>query len=150
MQNDQTAKDNTVSRHEFYRDGFRASLAINLGVTAALAGSVWLNVYQATHPTPGHVIAVTDHGQLTEVLPMSETRMTPAAMEQWAVDQVMKVCNIDWVHYRKQLDDAMAENAFTEAAWNGLMTQMPRAPYARSPRGRPHHPDMHNQGCGPD
>jgi Type-IV b secretion system, inner-membrane complex component len=118
MENAPAANAEVVSRHRFYRDGFRWLL--RSGTLQALTNFV-LGVgvvYALTHVVPPQILAVDEHGTVKEVIPFSDPVMSEADMKKWASDAIMQTCTANWLHYREQI--GAAEGNFTTAGWAGF------------------------------
>jgi hypothetical protein len=124
MQNDRESKDKVTSRFDFYRDGFRASLALNIILALGMSGDSWRDLYSHYHPMPPQIIGIDDSNRIKQIIPIEDPRMTDADLKDWVVREINQVCNLDWLHYKEQLNNAMA--GFTDSGWNGLYAELER------------------------
>ena len=122
MQNDDESDDHRKNRFDFYQGGFRWVAAILLVMAVWAAGDVWKDVYVLMHPPAPTVIGLEPDGSLQKALVLDKPIIGDVEMKQWAVNAVEKTCNLNFMDWQKQLNDA--SDNFLPAAVNGLVAEM--------------------------
>ncbi|MCH9644786.1 MAG: type IVB secretion system apparatus protein IcmL/DotI [Gammaproteobacteria bacterium] len=111
-----------VMRNAFYRDSYRRALfalVLLVFVNILLAGSI---VYKVLNPPPAEYFATTAEGRLINIHPLSDPVVTDSYVLQWAADQTRAAFSQDFIHWRKQLQDA--SSAFTPGGWKYFLQSM--------------------------
>lgn len=113
------AEDDAVQivslRNDFYRDNYRRvmlALLIAFFLIVLLASAL---TYLVTHPPAPKYFAVNADGSLIKLKPLSEPNVSPATLLQWANMAVISVNTLNYVNYRKALQDA--SEYFTPDGW---------------------------------
>lgn len=111
-----------IERNAFYRDGYyrTASIAVILLIInlflATMVGYQWL------HPTPAQYFAATSDGRIIQVHPLTDPSLADDRVLQWTADAVRKSFAWDFIHWRRQLQDA-SEN-YTPYGWKNFQIQL--------------------------
>ena len=103
-------------RNDFYKDGFRrlvwavmASIILNVVLVIVVVENKQL-------PSQKYFFSTDTTGQIIRLYPTTEPVMTNAMVLNWASQNVPNIYQIDFIHYRSQLN-AM-EPYFTQTGWS--------------------------------
>lgn len=109
-------------REAFYRDNYRRSVFILLFVfiiNCILAGTLF---YYWTHPEEPKYFATTADGRIILLHPLSDPVLSDDTVLQWSSNAVRKAFNLDYVHWRDQLQEA--SNNFTSDGWKWFLNSL--------------------------
>jgi intracellular multiplication protein IcmL len=107
-------------RNDFYKDGFRrlvwavlASIILNVVLVVVV-------VMNKQQPPQRYFFSTNGTGQLIPVYPTSQPVMSNAMVLNWVSQNVPNIYQIDFVHYRNQLN--ALSNYFTPTGWAQFQT----------------------------
>ncbi len=109
-------------RNEFYRDNYRrawVALIMVIAINIILALMVF---YKVTFPPTPVYFATTAAGQIIMMHPLTDPVVPDDMLLPWAAGAVQKVFNLDYIHWRAQLDQAQ-EN-FTQEGWKWFIASL--------------------------
>ena len=109
-------------RNEFYRDGYWRAVGLALILiilNVILAGAI---IYKWQHPMPPQYFPVDSQGKLIKEMSLSDPVFDPDKISQWAADAAQSVYEVDFSHWREELQRA-SEN-FTGAGWQNYLTAL--------------------------
>jgi len=123
MSNDtQTGLELVMLRNAFYRDAYRRLIllvimlfVINCGLGAAIVMK-YLNP-----PTPQY-FATTAEGRIINIHKLTDPVVTDSYVLQWASNAVRQSFSSDYIHWRKQLQDASSN--FTPDGWRYFLSAL--------------------------
>jgi intracellular multiplication protein IcmL len=102
-------------RNTFYRDAYRRMVLlvvilffINCGLGAAI-------VVDYLNPQPPQYFATTAEGRIINIHKLTDPVVTDSYVLQWTANAVRQAFSADYIHWRKQLQDASAN--FTPDGW---------------------------------
>ncbi len=114
--------ETVLLRNAFYRDAYRRIVAvvillfiINCGLGVAIA------VKYLNPPEPQY-FATTADGQIINTHKLSDPVVTDSYVLQWTANAVRQAFSADYIHWRKQLQDASAN--FTPDGWRYFLTAL--------------------------
>lgn len=105
-----------MMRNVFYRDHYYFSLlavVLMLVINTALALMI---VYKWQHPAQPQYFATTAEGQIIKVHALDDPAVSDDFVVQWASNALRKSFNLDYIHWRNQLQEAQSN--FTPDGWN--------------------------------
>ena len=108
-----------LSRNGFYRDAYRRVVLILLVlfvVNCGLAGAI---VYKFLNPPPAQYFAATPDGRIINIHKLTDPVVSDKFVLQWTADAVRAAFSEDYVHWRKQLQDASVN--FTADGWKNFL-----------------------------
>lgn len=107
-------------RNAFYRDNYRRALF-------ALVVVLFINVLLVVaitdrylHPPEPQYFATNSQYQLIKWHPLSDPVVSDNYVLQWVSDAVQKAFNLDFIHWRQQLQEA--SNNFTPSGWHWFLS----------------------------
>lgn len=109
-------------RNMFYRDNYkRALLALFLlvVVNCMLGAAIF---YKFTHPTPPKYFATSGDGRIIAWHPLKDPAVTDDFVLQWSAKAVRQAFNLDYIHYRQQLQTASSD--FTPFGWKYFLQKL--------------------------
>lgn len=109
-----------LMRNAFYRDNYRRALfvmVIVLFVNVILAVAI---VERYLNPPEPRYFATNSQYQLIKWHPLSEPVVTDNYVLQWVSNAVQQAFNLDFVHWRQQLQ--AASNNFTTSGWHWFLS----------------------------
>lgn len=108
-----------LCRNQFYADQYKTSVVLFLMLlllNVVLLGSI---VYTMTHPIPPQYIPATNDYKLIRLHPLTDPVLDSKTVLQWASLAAQKAYNLDYVHWRSQLQDSSAQ--FTDSGWKSFL-----------------------------
>ncbi len=109
-------------RNEFYRDNFRRALLallLMIVINVGLAGGI---IYKLSHPPKPQYFATNGDGQIINWHPLTDPVVPDNFVLQWVSNATRRVFNLDYIHWRQQLQDA--SGAFTPAGWHDFLSAL--------------------------
>ena len=107
-----------LERNAFYRDGYKKVFTIFLALLALDGVLFGLNVYVAFTPPPPQYFPATSDGRIIEGHSLTDPIVTDDYVLQWSVDAMRNAMNLDYLHWRDQLESA--SQYFTPDGWNSF------------------------------
>jgi intracellular multiplication protein IcmL len=104
-----------LARNGFYRDAYRRVvivLAVLFFVNVGLLGAVLIKAFTPAKP---QYFATTADGRMLNSHKLSDPVVTDSFVTQWVANSVRRAFSVDYVHWRKQLQDASVN--FTPDGW---------------------------------
>lgn len=108
----------------FYRDGYRTLWKLTYILAAIALFSMGLNLFQFENRPQPVAYAVTPALRVVRMQPLT-SRISPASIRKWADNTIVKCYSLDFVNYRKQLNDLEPE--FTHAGFRGYLQALKNA-----------------------
>lgn len=114
--------DVVVERNDFYRDGYRKMQTITaISAAASLAAVLIAGIAIFAKPAP-KFFATDREGRIIPLVPLNQPYQNSGAVLGWASEAIMKTFSMDFVHYRRSLNES--REYFTEDGWNGFLQAM--------------------------
>lgn len=111
-----------MQRNSFYRDAYRRLVAvvvllffINCGLGAAI-------VIKYLNPPQPQYFATTAEGRIINIHKLTDPVVTDSYVLQWTANAVRQAFSSDFMHWRKQLQDASAN--FTPDGWRYFLSAL--------------------------
>ena len=98
------AAEQVILRSDFYRDGYRRLVLINLICAAAILVMVFIIAGLASRPVETRYFA-TENGRITQLQPLSQAVLSERQLLQFAQEAAVASYTFDFVNYRKQLSE---------------------------------------------
>lgn len=111
-----------MQRNDFYRDAYRRVVLALLLVLAVNCGLGAVFVYRALNPPKPAYFPTTPSGVIINIHPLTDPVVTDSFVLQWTANAVRNAFSQDYVHWRKQLQDA--STAFTVDGWHYFLNAM--------------------------
>lgn len=92
-------------RNGFYRDSYRFLLIILLGLMILTGIMVAMVIYLQTHKPLPKFFAANMQGGLAELVPLSKPKLSDAEVINWAARAAVATWSINYVEYRRQLEE---------------------------------------------
>lgn len=92
------------ARYEFYRDGFRASVGINIILGLAIV-ALLVGLFLALTNRPEPKYFAVENGQLIPIVPVSSPYVKRGDMSQWVARAVNEIYMLDFQNYRTRIED---------------------------------------------
>ena len=104
-----------LSRNAFYRDAYRRVVFVLVLLFLINTGLIGTILIQFFNPPAPQYFATTADGRVINTHTLSDPVVSNAFVTQWTANAVRKAFSVDYVHWRKQLQDASAN--FTPDGW---------------------------------
>jgi intracellular multiplication protein IcmL len=102
-------------RSDFYKDNFRRMVWVLL-ISVCLNVVLVFSLIFFGHQQPrSYYFATTSDGRLITIVPLAEPNMSDTAVTTWVGNNLPQVYNLDFVHYRSQLQSM--QGLFTPYGW---------------------------------
>lgn len=111
-----------LSRNDFYHDAYRRvvfALVLLFFINCGLAIAI---VFKYFNPPEPQYFATTPEGVVIQIHPLSDPTVTDSYVTQWTADAVRQAFSADYVHWRKQLQDASSN--FTPSGWRYFLNAL--------------------------
>jgi len=111
-----------MSRNYFYRDAYRRVVIVLLVlffVNVALLGTVLVKLFTPAQP---QYFATTADGRILNSHSLADPVVTDSFVTQWVANSVRRAFSVDYVHWRKQLQDASVN--FTPDGWRYFLNAL--------------------------
>lgn len=96
--------EHVVLRSDFYRDGYRRMVAINLIVVVAILVETFILFALMNRPVETRYFA-TENGRITQLQPLNMPVLSGRQLVQFAQEAAVASYTFDFVNYRKQLSE---------------------------------------------
>ena len=122
--NDQgnSALEMVISRNAFYRDAYRRVVTLIIllfFVNCGLGATILMKYFNPPQP---QYFATTAEGRIINIHPLTDPVVTDSYVLQWSANAIRQVFSTDYIHWRKQLQDASAN--FTQDGWGHFLTAL--------------------------
>lgn len=114
-----SSKDNglelVIQRNAFYRDAYRRVIFVTIllfFVNCGLGAAILIKWFNPPQP---QYFATTAEGRIINIHQLSDPVVTDSYVLQWASNAVRQAFSADYIHWRKQLQDASVN--FTADGW---------------------------------
>ena len=120
--NTQTGLELVMLRNAFYRDAYRriVVLAIMLFVINCALGTAIILKY--LNPPEPQYFATTAEGRIINIHKLTDPVVSDSYVLQWASNAVRQAFSSDYIHWRKQLQDASSN--FTPDGWRYFLSAL--------------------------
>lgn len=111
-----------IARNNFYRDAYRRVVIVLLllfVVNLGLFGTILVKIFTPAQP---QYFATTSDGRIINSHKLSDPVVTDSFVTQWVSNSVRKAFSVDYVHWRKQLQDASTN--FTPDGWRYFLSAL--------------------------
>jgi len=118
-QSDAGGLGTVVIRNEFYRDGYRNLLRLNilLGVViVGLIGAMYLIIN--VHQPENRYFATTEDGRLVPMVALSQPNLSTPALLSWVAQSTTEVMTFGFNDYRRRLQESSRN--FTQRGWESF------------------------------
>lgn len=115
---------NTVLvRNEFYRDGYRNLLRLNILLGLVIVGLVGAMYFVINiHQPENRYFATTEDGRLIPMVPLSQPNLSTPALLSWSAQAATEVMTFGFNDYRRRLQEASRN--FTRRGWQSFTTAL--------------------------
>lgn len=117
----ESAQTVVVERNDFYRNGFRYLVKLNLVLVSLLALSLTGNIIQVKEPPTVASYAVTVDGRIIPIKPLGSPLDNPQTVINFAGEAAQAAFHLDFVHYRDQL--AQMRQFMTKEAYEAFLVK---------------------------
>ena len=104
-----------LERNLFYYDQYKKTYLILLMLLVVNVLLIVAIVYKVLTPVRPKYFAASATGQIIKKIPLNKPAMTQDFVLRWTAEKVADAFNIDYVHWRTQLQ--RASTAFTQTGW---------------------------------
>ncbi len=111
-----------MTRNAFYRDAYRRVVFVLLVLFLVNCGLGAAIFYKYFNPPQPQYFATTAEGRMINIHPLTDPVVTDSYVLQWAANAVRASFSEDYIHWRKQLQDASAN--FTPDGWTYFLAAM--------------------------
>ena len=104
-----------LERNAFYRDNYKSAyyvLLLLLFINVALIVGI---VYKVLSPVEPEYFAASGKGRIIKIFSLTDPVFSDSHVLQWAADKVQAAFNIDYVHWRQELQNVSP--SFTQQGW---------------------------------
>lgn len=108
-----------LCRNQFYADQYKTSVVMFMMILLLNVVLAFSIVYTITHPLPPQYIPATNDYKLIRLHPLTDPVVDSKTVLQWASLAAQKAYNLDYVHWRSQLQDSSAQ--FTPQGWKSFL-----------------------------
>lgn len=98
------AAEQVILRSDFYRDGYRRLVLINLIGAVVILVEAFIIAGLASRPVVTRYFA-TENGRITQLQPLSQAVLSERQLLQFAQEAAVASYTFDFVNYRKQLSE---------------------------------------------
>lgn len=114
-----------LERNAFYYDQYKKSYFILIGMFLVNILLIVAIVYKVMTPVKPEYFASTGTGRILPEVPLTQPVWGDNYVLQWTADKVAAAFNIDYIHWRSQLQKA--SSAFTQAGWLYFMEALKKS-----------------------
>jgi intracellular multiplication protein IcmL len=117
---------NVVIRNEFYRDGYRTLLKVNVILAFAILGLMTAVFFVANTKQPeNRYFATTEDGRLIPMVSLNQPNLSTPALASWAAQAATEVMTFGFNDYRRRLQEASRN--FTRRGWETFTQALQRS-----------------------
>ncbi len=109
-------------RNAFYRDAYRRVVLLVILLFFVNCGLAVAIVINYLNPPKPQYFATTAQGQIINIHKLTDPVVTDSYVLQWASNAVRQAFSADYIHWRKQLQDASAN--FTPDGWRYFLSAL--------------------------
>lgn len=123
--NDKKGLTLVLSRNAFYRDAYRRvvfALITLFLINVGLLATVLIKLFNPPQP---QYFATTADGRVINTHKLTDPVVSDAFVTQWVANSVRRAFSVDFVHWRKQLQDASVN--FTPEGWRYFLDALKKS-----------------------
>lgn len=115
-----------VMRNEFYRDGYRNLLRLNLVMGGVILGLIACMFFVIkVHQPENRYFATTEDGRIIPMVALSQPNLSTPALMSWVAQSTTEVMTFGFNDYRRRLQEASRN--FTRTGWESFTSALQKS-----------------------
>lgn len=114
-----------LSRNAFYRDAYRRVVFVLIMLFLINVGLLATILIKVFNPPQPQYFATTADGRILSTHKLTDPVVSDAYVSQWVANAVRRAFSVDYVHWRKQLQDASVN--FTPDGWRYFLDALKKS-----------------------